>query len=114
MKLAVPQFLKSKPKPAKAAKPKGALPGKVVALPPPVLPAPHVNGKACQYLRRRQVMRMLGITKYEFRKWVEAGLLKPHKRPRPDPHRLSGKNRERGQRALFLLSEVEMVKLDNV
>lgn len=107
MKLAVPQFLKSKPK-----MPKAKSPTKVVAIlhpkPMPTLPAPHVNGEPCRFMRRREVMRMLGITKYEFRKWVEAGLLKPHKRP--DPHRLNGRNK----RALFLLSEVEAVKLDNV
>jgi hypothetical protein len=113
MKLAVPQFLKSsKPKPVKAKPPL-----KLVALPavtsPPSPPPPHRNGLPARYLRRRQVMRLLGITKYEFRKWVEAGLLKPHKRG-PDAHRLAGKNRERGQRALFLLSEVEAVKLENV
>ncbi len=84
---------------------------------PPPLPAPRINGNAPRapkrYLRRGDVMRVLGISKREFRKWVEAGLLKPHRRP--DPHRLSGRNRSwrSGPRALFLWSEVEAVRLEN-
>lgn len=56
-------------------------------------------------------MQFLGISRYEFRKWLEAGLLKPH--TRPDPHRLGGKNGVRGQRALFLVTEVAAIRLNS-
>ncbi len=60
-----------------------------------------------RYMRRGQVMRLLGITEYEFRKWLDSGLLKP--RRRPDPHRLGAKN---GQKALFDVNEVAAIRLN--
>lgn len=59
-------------------------------------------------LRSGQVISMLGINRKQLEKFMECGLLKP--RRVPDPHRVSGRNREkrRGRPGglIFLLSEV--------
>lgn len=59
-------------------------------------------------LRSGHVMSMLGINRKQLEKFIACGLLKP--RRVPDPHRLSGRNREkrRGRPGglIFLLSEV--------
>lgn len=59
-------------------------------------------------LRSGHVMSMLGINRKQLEKFIACGLLKP--RRVPDPHRVSGRNREkrRGRPGglIFLLSEV--------
>lgn len=59
-------------------------------------------------LRSGHVMSMLGINRKQLEKFIACGLL--HPRRVPDPHRMSGRNREkrRGRPGglIFLLSEV--------
>lgn len=72
-----------------------------------VAPAPQ-RFTVDRLLRSGQVMSMLGINRKQLEKFIVCGLLKP--RRVPDPHRLSGRNREkrRGRPGglIFLLSEV--------
>ncbi len=72
-----------------------------------VAPAPRAV-LVDRMLRSGHVMSLLGINRKQLEKFISCGLLKP--RRVPDPHRLSGRNRQkrRGRPGglIFLLSEV--------